>query len=184
MDLQDGTPEQAGFKPDRLKRVSERAASWVADGKTPSLVVLAARRGVIALHEAFGTLTHESDSPPLAIDSVFPVSSIAKPATATAIMLLVEDGLLGLARPVVDYIPELTGKGAGDIPGASPVEPYVRIRRRRRSLAASPAIERPDRPVRSHAQPAQAQRVAPASEIWARRRHPERHRNVLLHLQL
>ena len=115
MHLQVGTPEQAGFKPDRLNVVRERAASWVTDGKTPSLVVLAARRGVIALHEAFGRLTHEADSPSLAIDSVFPVSSLSKPVTATAIMLLVEDGVLGLSRPVVDYVPELTGSGAKDI---------------------------------------------------------------------
>jgi CubicO group peptidase (beta-lactamase class C family) len=115
MFLEDGTAEQAGLKPDRLQAIRQRAASWVTDGKTPSLVVLAARRGVIALHEAFGTLTHEPDSPALAIDSVFPVSSVSKPITATAIMLLVEDGVLGLSRPVVDYIPELTGKGADDI---------------------------------------------------------------------
>lgn len=115
MHLENGSPEQAGFKPDRLKRIRQRAASWVADGKTPSLVVLAARRGAIALHEAFGTLTHAPDSPPLAIDSVFPVSSLSKPITATAVMLLVEEGLLGLSRPVVDYIPELTGEGADDI---------------------------------------------------------------------
>jgi CubicO group peptidase (beta-lactamase class C family) len=95
----------------RIRRIVELAEGWVAEGVTPALVVLAARRGVIVLHEAFGRLTPEEDSPPLALDSVFPLASISKPITATAAMILVEEGLLGLNRPVSWYIPEFTGEG-------------------------------------------------------------------------
>jgi CubicO group peptidase (beta-lactamase class C family) len=49
------------------------------------------------------------------VDSIFPALSIAKPITATAVMMLVEEGLLGLNRPVVDYIPEICGKGTDKI---------------------------------------------------------------------
>ncbi len=91
------------------------AEGWVKEGQTPSLVVLAARRGVIFLHEAFGVLTPEEDSPPLQLDSIFPISSITKPITATAAMILVEDGLLGLNRPLVDYIPEICGEGTEEV---------------------------------------------------------------------
>jgi CubicO group peptidase (beta-lactamase class C family) len=41
---------------------------------------------------------------------MFDLQSLGKPITATAIMLLVEDGLLGLNRPVVEYLPEFTGE--------------------------------------------------------------------------
>jgi CubicO group peptidase (beta-lactamase class C family) len=70
-----------------------------------------ARKGVIVLHEAFGCLIPEPDSPPLKLDAIFPLTSISKPITATAAMMLVEDGLLGLNRPVQWYIPEFVGEG-------------------------------------------------------------------------
>jgi CubicO group peptidase (beta-lactamase class C family) len=78
-------------------------------------VVLAARRGVIVLHEAFGRLRPDPDQTPLPVDSIFPVESVSKPITATAAMLLVEDGVLGLNRPIRDYLPEISGAGAEDV---------------------------------------------------------------------
>lgn len=113
--LRYGTPEEAGMIPDRIERVKQLAEGWVADGQTPSLVILAARRGIIFLHEAYGRLRPEENSPPLQLDSIFPISSVTKPVTATAIMILVEDGLLGLNRPVIDYIPEICGEGTEEI---------------------------------------------------------------------
>jgi len=110
-----GTPEEAGMLPDRIEHVKRLAEGWVKQGQTPSLVVLAARKGVIFLHEAFGKLTPEADSPPLQVDSIFPIASLTKPVTATAIMILVEDGLLSLNRPVVDYIPEICGEGTEEM---------------------------------------------------------------------
>jgi CubicO group peptidase (beta-lactamase class C family) len=83
----------------------------VAQGITSALVILVARRGVIVLHEAFGRLTPDEDSPLLTRDTIYPMSSITKSITATAIMILVEEGLLGLNRPVSDYIPEFRGDG-------------------------------------------------------------------------
>ena len=41
----------------------------------------------------------------------FPLASITKPITATAVMCLVEDGLVGLNRPVQEYVPEFVGEG-------------------------------------------------------------------------
>src|SRR4029077_2378831 len=40
---------------------------------------------------------------------------IAKSITATLIMQLVEDGLLGLNRPAKDYLPELSGDGIDEV---------------------------------------------------------------------
>ena len=72
--LREGTAVEAGFDPARLDRIRERAATWVAEGLTTSLVLVAARHGVVALHEAYGRLTPEADSAALSIDSVFPVT--------------------------------------------------------------------------------------------------------------
>ena len=113
--LRAGTPEEAGMLPDRVDRVKALAEGWVADGVTPSLVVLAARRGVIFLHEAYGVLTPEEDSPPLMLDTVFPLSSVTKPFTAACVMMLAEDGLAGLVRPIRDYFPEISAEGTEEI---------------------------------------------------------------------
>ena len=115
MTLREGTAAEAGMLPERIERVRDLCAGWVKSGHTPTLAVLVARRGVVVLHEAFGRLGPGEDSPPLRLDSIFPVSSIAKPITATAVMTLVEEGRLGLNRPVVDYIPEISGEGTGEV---------------------------------------------------------------------
>ena len=100
MQLQPGTPAEAGMSAVRIRRIADLAQGWVTQGLTPALVVLVARRGIVVLHEAFGRLTPEPDAPPLSRDTIYPLSSLSKPVTATAVMLLVEDGLLGLNRPV------------------------------------------------------------------------------------
>lgn len=100
---------------ERVALVRDLCARWVAEDHTPTLGVCVARRGVIVLHEAFGVLGPDPDSPPLRHDALFPVASITKPITATLVMQLVEDGLLGLNRPAKDYLPELAGDGADEI---------------------------------------------------------------------
>jgi CubicO group peptidase (beta-lactamase class C family) len=94
----------------RVQHVAQVAQSWVEHGRVRALVVAVARHGILVLHKAFGTLGPEPDSPPVALDSIFDLQSLGKPVTATAIMLLVEDGLLGLNRPVAEYIPEFIGE--------------------------------------------------------------------------
>jgi serine-type D-Ala-D-Ala carboxypeptidase len=113
--LRAGTPDDAGMCAERVSRVRDLCAGWVRDGHTPTLGVCVARRGVIVLHESFGVLGPGLDSPPLTRDALFPVASVTKPITATLVMQLVEDGLLGLNRPAKDYLPELSGDGTEEI---------------------------------------------------------------------
>lgn len=112
MKLRTGTPEQAGMSSERVARIKALAKRWVMEEKIhPSLAILVARRGVVVLHEAFGQLNPEADSPPLAVDSLFPLASTHKPMVGTLAMVLVEDGELGLNRSVSYYIPEFRGPG-------------------------------------------------------------------------
>ena len=111
MKLRQGTAQEAGMSPERVRYAASLAEGWVAQGIHPALVVLVARKGIVVQHEAFGRLTPEPGAPPLQLDTIFPLASVTKPITATAVMMLVEDGLLGLYRPVVDYIPEFVGQG-------------------------------------------------------------------------
>ncbi len=111
MQLRPGEPEEVGMSARRVRHVGQLAAGWVAQGITSALVILVARRGVVVLHEAFGRLTPDDNAPPVKRDTIYPLASLTKPITATAAMLLVEDGLLGLQRPVSEYLPEFSGEG-------------------------------------------------------------------------
>ena len=114
-ELRAGSPAEAGMLPERIERVRDLCSGWVKSGHTPTLAVCVARRGVIVLHEAWGKLRTGDDSPPVSADSIFPVSSMSKPVTATLVLSLVEEGRLGLNRPVVEYLPELSGEGTEEI---------------------------------------------------------------------
>jgi len=113
--LRPGSPAEVGMLPERLAHARDLCAHWVESGHTPTLGVCVARRGAIVLHEAFGVLGPGPDSPPLARDALFPICSLTKPITATLVMQLVEDGLLGLNRPAKDYLPELAGEGVDEM---------------------------------------------------------------------
>lgn len=111
MKLRTGTPEEAGVSSRAVMRIRERCAGWVEEGLHPALVVIAARRSVIFLREAYGKLTPAADAPDLPLDAIFGLSSLSKPITSTCAMILVEDGLLGFNRPLQEYIPEFVGEG-------------------------------------------------------------------------
>jgi CubicO group peptidase (beta-lactamase class C family) len=107
--LREGAPEEAGMDPKRMQRARDMLHAHVDQGNTPTVVALIARRGVIVLAEAVGQRGPGLE--PVAVDSVFNIMSVTKPITATLVMMLAEDGLLGINREVTDYLPELA---AGD----------------------------------------------------------------------
>jgi CubicO group peptidase (beta-lactamase class C family) len=113
--LRTGSPEEAGVNPARISKARDLCAGWVKEGHTPALSVCVARRGIFVLHEAFGVLGPEPDAPPIERHSLFPVSSVTKPVTASLVMQLVEDGLVAVNRPVRDYIPEIPAGDADEM---------------------------------------------------------------------
>lgn len=111
-----GTPKETGMSAKQISRARDFAEELVSqDANYPAIVVLVSRKGIIVLHEAFGKLNSESDSPLVELDSIFPLASQTKPITATLAMILVEDGLLSLNHPVVEYIPEFVGENKDKI---------------------------------------------------------------------
>ena len=115
MPLERGAPEAVGVRSEQLTRARDLCACWVEDGHTTSLSVCVARRGVVVLEEAFGQLKPGSDTRPLELDSIHPLMSLTKPFVGALIMQLVEDGLLGLNRPIVEYLPEFERAETRDI---------------------------------------------------------------------
>ncbi|WP_214401568.1 serine hydrolase [Pseudonocardia lacus] len=59
------------------------------------------------LVEAVHGVLHVGTGAPVSADALFQIGSITKVWTATVVMMLVEEGLLGLDTPVVEVLPEL-----------------------------------------------------------------------------
>jgi CubicO group peptidase (beta-lactamase class C family) len=109
------TLEQAGVSAFGVHRIKTAAAQMVADGITPAQVIFAARRGAMIVHQADGKFGPEPGAADLTVDALFPLCSITKLFTATAVMMLVEQGKLGLNRPISDYISEFAGEGKSKV---------------------------------------------------------------------
>jgi CubicO group peptidase (beta-lactamase class C family) len=113
--LRPGRPEEAGMSAERVENLRRLGANWVEGGTHLSVVALVARRGIVVLHDAWGKQGPEPEAPPITTDAIFPLASMSKVIAATCAMLLVEDGLLGLNRPVQEYLPEFGGEGKQDV---------------------------------------------------------------------
>lgn len=109
--LRYGDPGEVGMDAGRIANLRGLGAKWVETNQVASLTMVVARRGAVVLHEAFGRLGPEPDDPRLPLDAIYCLASITKLITATLVMQLVEDGLLGLNRPVREYLPEVSGPG-------------------------------------------------------------------------
>jgi CubicO group peptidase (beta-lactamase class C family) len=102
--LPTAAPEAVGLNADRLGRISQTFRDDVAKGTMPGAVLLVARDGKVAYHEAFGSLDPQTKAP-MTKDAIFRIYSMTKPLTSVSAMMLVEDGKIALSDPVSKYIP-------------------------------------------------------------------------------
>jgi CubicO group peptidase (beta-lactamase class C family) len=89
-----------GFSKERLGRVHEVLAGYVRRGEVPGAIALLSRGGQQHVEKA-------GDVRP---DMIFRVSSMTKPVTAVAAMILVEECALRLDDPVDEFLPELASR--------------------------------------------------------------------------
>lgn len=87
--------------------LTARTEIWqdINSGKAGSATIAVMDNGEIVYSEGFGMANREK-SIPVASDTLFNIGSISKVFTATAIMLLVDEGKVKLDDPVTRYIPE------------------------------------------------------------------------------
>ena len=97
-----------GLSPTRLARMHETLLRHVDGGRLPGLVALISRRGAEHL-DAIGTLAFDS-TVPMRRDTIFRLASVAKPITAVAAMILIEECKLRLDDPVDEFLPELANR--------------------------------------------------------------------------
>jgi len=74
--------------------------------RIPGMVALVVNKDGIVYEKAFG-LMDSANSKPMTTDAIFRLASMTKAITSTAIMMLVEEGRIGLDTPVSAYLPAL-----------------------------------------------------------------------------
>jgi CubicO group peptidase (beta-lactamase class C family) len=97
-----------GWSEARLGRIDGVMAGYVEHGTVPGLVTLVSRRGETRV-DAIGTMA-EGGSGPMTRDTIFRISSMTKPITAAATMILIEECRLRLDDPVDAWLPELADR--------------------------------------------------------------------------
>ncbi|MFG2947474.1 serine hydrolase domain-containing protein [Streptomyces adustus] len=105
-----------------MSALHDTLRTYVKNGTVPGAVGLVARGDDVEV-VTVGSADAEGTAP-MARDSIFRIASITKPITAAAVLMLVEDGRIGLDSPIEDWLPELSSPMAVRTP-ASPVEDVV-----------------------------------------------------------
>ena len=105
MDEREQAMSTAGLSKARLGRMHDVMVGYVERGEVPGLVTLVCRRGEVYV-DAIGTRAI-ADPAPMRRDTIFRISSMTKPITAAATMILVEECKVRLDEPVDRWLPEL-----------------------------------------------------------------------------
>ena len=79
----------------------------MAERKVPGLSIALVDRDGILWAAGFG-YTDYSRKTPVTTDTLFSICSMSKTITATALMLAVQDGLVELDVPIIEYLPQFT----------------------------------------------------------------------------
>jgi len=103
--LTESTPESVGVSSERIARIDQMCAEAVKKGDLPGIVSLITRNGKIVHWKAYG-MANNQEGRALKRDDIFRIASQTKAITATAVMMLWEEGKFQLDDPISKYIPE------------------------------------------------------------------------------
>ena len=103
--LSEGIPVSVGMSTERIARIDAMCNEAIDKGEVPGIVALVARQGKIVLYKAYGKADNQSGRN-LKRDDIFRIASQSKAITATAVMMLWEEGKFKLDDPISKYLPE------------------------------------------------------------------------------
>src|SRR5579883_1712527 len=95
---------EASLDPEGLRRAFGLLESWIDEGVLPGAAALVARGGRIA-GEAYLGVANRAKEQPVTSDTIWSLASVTKPFTATAVMILVERGVISLDDPLYRLVP-------------------------------------------------------------------------------
>jgi len=102
--LEHGVALDVGVSELRLARIDSMCVQAIRNEEIPGVVALVARHGKIIYYKAFGT--SNASGKQLKHDDIFRLASQTKAITATAVMMLWEEGKFRLDDPISKFIPE------------------------------------------------------------------------------
>src|SRR4051812_47066211 len=92
------------FAPDRLARIDALLNRYIEEDRIAGAVALVLRNGKPVYERAFGWSDKEAGRR-MSTNTIFRIASQTKAFTSAAVLALVEEGKIGLAEPVGDFIP-------------------------------------------------------------------------------
>lgn len=102
-------PEDVGMSSKHLAYLDGIIGAAVAGKDFPGAVLLVAHKGKVVFRKAYGESQLVPEKRPMAVDMIFDLASVTKPvATATSVMILVEQGKIRLWDKVTKYVPEFS----------------------------------------------------------------------------
>ncbi|MEO7455477.1 MAG: serine hydrolase [Gemmatimonadaceae bacterium] len=106
-------PAAVGMSAARLATIDRVIERGIKAGGYPGAAVVVGRRGATVWEKGFGRLGWTSESGGVVAErTIYDLASLTKViGTTTAVMILFDEGKLGLDDAVVKYIPEFTGDG-------------------------------------------------------------------------
>ena len=122
---------------ERLAEIPRRMQQFVDVGEISGAVTLVALDGQIIHLEAVGLADIEADRP-MQKDTIFRIASMTKPISATAVMILAEEGKLSIDDPVSKYIPSFGNVTLKE----SDMKPVITIRH---LITHTAGLDRPER---------------------------------------
>jgi len=86
--------------------IDQLLGSKVDSGEIPGAAAVVADRDGILYSGAFG-LRDAANGIPMTPGDIFEIFSMTKPFTSVAVMMLIEEGVLGMDQPISDFLPSL-----------------------------------------------------------------------------
>lgn len=110
------SPDPPPIDPQLLIGIGDAVEASIAAGEVPGAVVLVWHRGHTVYRKAFGLRAARPQEEPMTVDTIFDLASLTKVVgTTPAVMMLVEEGRVGLRDPVARYLPGFERHDKGGI---------------------------------------------------------------------
>jgi CubicO group peptidase (beta-lactamase class C family) len=104
-------PETVGLSSHRLDTALALLRGSVDSGAVPAASTAVARRGHLVCVETYGRGTLGDRHALLETNAILLLASLTKPVVCSGVMILVQEGRLGLDQPVADLVPEFGKRG-------------------------------------------------------------------------
>src|SRR5919202_1537317 len=110
-------PRAVGMSAGRLSAIDRVVSRGIKAGGYPGAVVVVGRKGFAVWEKGFGHLDWDKSSPDVdPMSTFYDLASLTKVvATTTAIMVLYDEGKVGLDDPVSRFVPGFAGGGKDSV---------------------------------------------------------------------